>query len=309
MTAAGPCVSLWTDSKPPGGEVGRAGRGGRMSFFSQHGEFFWLLVRRDLKVRYAGSTLGGLWNLIHPLMMIAIYMIIFSSIMKSRMDAGSRYGGMSYGVHLVAGLIPWLLFSDVVMRSMNVLVDNGNFLKKVSFPPIVLFTSLLFNALIIQGTAWIVFVGLLALFGHAVPAAALAGGLALLVLLGLCGMGLGLILAGLNVFFRDTAQVITIFLQLLFWFNPIVYPLQAVTKPEKSVAELEFYEVLGRWLLALNPFERFISGSQRLLGLIDPVQHPLTAVDWAILFGFPALCLAAGLLLFRRMLPDVRDCL
>jgi lipopolysaccharide transport system permease protein len=276
---------------------------------SRHRDFFWLLVRRDLKVRYAGSTLGGLWNLIHPLMMIAIYMIIFSSIMRDRMGAGAagaRYGEMSYGVHLVAGLIPWLLFADVLMRSMTALIDNGNFLKKVSFPPIVLFTSLFFNALLIHGTAWLVFVAILFALGKAVPIAALAGGLPILILLGLCGIGLGLILSGLNVFFRDTAQFITIFMQLLFWFNPIVYPRHVVTRPDKSVDELEFYERIGRWLITLNPFERFITGSQRLFGLVDT---PPNLIDWTILFGFPLLCLAAGLLLFRRMLPDVRDCL
>src|SRR5690606_21937702 len=110
--------------------------------------FFWLLVRRDLKVRYAGSSLGAFWNLVHPLMMIAIYMTIFSSIMGERIGGargpGIDYGELNYGVHLCAGMIPWLLFSDVLMRSLNVLSENGNFLKKVSFPPIALFTSVFF---------------------------------------------------------------------------------------------------------------------------------------------------------------------
>lgn len=290
------------------GPSGAGRERGNVVFDPSHREFFWLLARRDLKVRYAGSTLGGLWNLIHPLMMIAIYMIVFSSIMANRLGAGEGiidYGNLSYGVHLCAGLIPWLLFSDVLTRSVAVLIENGNFLKKVSFPPIVLFTTLFFNALLVHGVGFLCLLAILRGLGYPVPVGAL-GGFGFMLLLGVAGLGLGLILSGLNVFFRDTAQVITIAMQLLFWFNPIVYPRNLVVKPDISIDELSALEWLGRHILLFNPLERFITGTQRLFGL---VAAPATGLDWAIVVLFPALCLAAGLLLFRRMLPDIRDCL
>lgn len=273
-------------------------------------EFFWLLVRRDLKVRYAGSTLGGLWNLIHPLMMIAVYMIIFSSIMSDRNTPGASvlyYGGLQYAVHLCAGLIPWLLFSDVLMRSIGVLIENSNFLKKVSFPPIVLFASVLFNSLLINGTGYLCFLGILALIGKTPPPQAL-GGLLVMGLLGVVALGLGLILAGLNVFFRDTLQIVTVAMQFLFWFNPIVYPRDKFLSPALAGASVPLYTKIGAFFLRLNPFERFITATQWLMGN-GVVTEPPNLLAWIIIALFPLLCLAAGLYLFRRMLPDIRDCI
>lgn len=269
---------------------------------------FWLLVRRDLKVRYAGSTLGGLWNLIHPLMMIAIYMIIFSTLMRDRGGAEiSRinYGSLNYGVHLVAGLIPWLLFSDVLIRSTGVLIENGNLLQKVSFPPIILFGPVLMNAFLVQGAGMLILWLLLAVTGQHVPIAAL-GSLAVMALAGVTAMGLGLILSGLNVFFRDTAQILQILMQILFWFNPVVYYKDVIFGKNTETGLMGALTAFGGLLLKLNPFERFITASQSLFGAVH--RNP-TMLDWAIVLIFPWVCLAIGIKVFRRMLPDVRDCL
>ena len=280
-----------------------------MIFDRAHREFFWLLVRRDLKVRYAGSTLGALWNLIHPLMMIAIYMTIFSALMrwdpKDLAEGAVDYGRLTYGVHLVSGLLVWLVFSDVLTRSTSVLIDNSNFLQKVSFPPIVLFLSVLFNALFVYGVGFLGFLGALVALGKPVPAAALSG-LVLMVLIGVAGVGLGLILASLNMFLRDVAQILAVVMQLLFWFNPIVYPKEILFGAGNSTDQILFLKDIGRVILTLNPFERFITAAQNFFGL---AHQPLGAVDWAIVFVFPFVCLFAGLYLFRRLLPDIRDCL
>ena len=274
-------------------------------------DFFWLFVRRDIHVRYAGSSLGALWNLIHPLVMIGIYIMIFSSLMVSRGGAGALgmrdYGGLAYGVHLCAGLIPWLLFADVLTRSIAVLLENGNFLQKVAFPPIVLFASVLFNAMTIYGIGWLAFLGLLALVGFPPPAPALAT-LGVMLMLGIAAMGVGLLLAGLNVFLRDTAQVLSVVLQVLFWLNPIVYFKEQIRTfdPTVPMADLGALERLGRILMRINPLERFISASQWLVG-----QSPIApaAGDWIVIVVFPLVCLSIGLLTFRRMLPEIRDCL
>lgn len=272
-------------------------------------EFFWLFVRRDLSVRYAGSTLGAVWNLIHPLVMIAIYMLIFSSLMPSGGGRPYRvdYGGLAYGVHLCAGLIPWLLFADVLTRSVGVLIENGNFLQKVSFPPVVLFAALLFNGLAIYGVGWLVFLGLLAAIGTTPPAGALAG-LGIMTLFGATAMGIGLLLAGLNVFLRDTAQVLTVSMQVLFWLNPIVYFKEAIPAfdPARPASDLNGLQWVGRWLFAINPFERFISASQWLVG--ESSLAP-TLGDWCVLGLAPAVCVVGGYAVFKRLLPEVRDCL
>jgi lipopolysaccharide transport system permease protein len=274
-------------------------------------DFFWLFARRDMSMRYAGSSLGALWNLIHPLFMIGIYMMIFSSLMQSRGGAGGGgrvdYGGLAYGVHLCAGLIPWLLFTDVLTRSLGVLIENGNFLKKASFPPEVLFMAVLFNGLVIYGVGYLAFLGLLALLGPTPPVGAL-GELVVMALLGAAAMGIGMALAVLNVFLRDVAQVLTVLLQVLFWLSPIVYFKEMIRAfdPATPAAGLPWLERVGRVLIWINPFERFISAGQWLVGQSPHAPSPRA---WCLIALFPAICLAGGLYCFRRLLPDARDCL
>jgi lipopolysaccharide transport system permease protein len=118
----------------------------------------------------------------------------------------------------------------------------------------------------------------------------------------------GLVLAGLNVFVRDTAQMLTIGLQVAFWLNPIVYFKEFIPAfdPRTPLGELNGFEWGGRLLLMLNPVERFVSASQWLVG---ESPHAPGWVDWGVICGGPAICLVGGYLLFRRMLPQVRDCL
>ena len=267
-------------------------------------EYFWPLVQRDLKVRYAGSALGALWNIIHPLVMILIYLTIFGSIMSDPNNQG-RYLGLTYGVNLCTGMIAWLLFSETLMRSVGVLIDNSNFLKKVSFPPLVLHASIFFNAFLVYGLAFLIFLLALVLMGQPVPLQALAG-LAIIFWLGLAGAGLGMLLSGMNVFFRDTSQFVAVAMQLLFWFNPIVYPRTRFFKPDTAWDELRPLAKIGYALLRLNPIERYISAAQYCVGA--SVSAP-SAGDWLLLVLFTPACLGIGFFLFRRMLPDARDCL
>lgn len=255
-------------------------------------EFFWLLVRRDLRFRYAGSTLGGLWNLIHPIVMIVIYVVIFSSLIPGRL--GAEAGPRVYIVHLCTGMLVWLVFAEVLNRSAATLIDNSNFLQKVSFPPLVLHASILFNVVLIYGAGLVVVWLLLLITGEPPPVSSF-GALGVMALAGAAACGMGMILSALNVFFRDTAQIVSILLQVGFWLNPIVYP--------KSLIESS---PLGDWsgLLALNPTVHFVSLAQSLFG--DP-----TAAPWrfspVVVLVFPIICLVAGIAIFRRLLPDVRD--
>lgn len=258
----------------------------------EHWDFFRLLVRRDLATRYAGSTLGAVWNLVHPIAMIGIYVVIFSSLVTGRFGADSR--PLDYAAHLCAGLLVWLVFADGLSRCTSVLVDNSNFLKKIWFPPILLHAATIFNVLLVHSAGMLVLLALLPLFGHPVPAIAPAA-LGLMLAAGIAAMGIGLVLSGLHVFFRDTAQVVAIGLQVGFWFNPVVYPASAL---EGSPAgDL-------RWLLAWNPLAHFVGLAQSCLG--DPVAAPF---PWSgfVVAGFPILCLLLGRSIFRRMVPDIRD--
>ncbi len=252
--------------------------------------FFWLLVRRDLKTRYAGSTLGAVWSLIHPITMILIYMAIFSSLFTDR--GGSN--PMDYAIHLCSGMLVWLVFSDTLNRGVTALTDNGNFMQKIWFPPLLLHASILFNVLLVQGAGLVALWIILLALGHAAPVSSLLV-FPLLLLTGLAAAGMGMAFSALHVFFRDVSQLVMIGLTIGFWFNPIVYPRGMIEKSE-----------IGKWawFLRLNPVEHFISISQRLFG--DPLAAP-HSLAWLVVILFPSVSLALGGWVFQRMLPDVRD--
>ena len=256
-------------------------------------DFFWLLVKRDLKVRYAGSTLGALWNLIHPIVMILVYTVIFSSLFNRGDDGGPRV----YIIHLCSGILVWLVFAEVLNRSVATLVENANFLQKLAFPPLILHGSVLFNVLLVYGVGLIALWLILLLTGGTgdAPVWKWLAVFPVMALVGVAASGLGMILSALNIFFRDTAQIIIVILQIGFWFNPIVYP--------KSLLENSPLGAMT-WLLFLNPVEHFVSTAQDLLG--DPSAEPWSYAP-AVVILFPAVCLILGVIGFGRLLPEVRD--
>lgn len=253
--------------------------------------FLILLVKRDLKTRYAGSTLGALWNIIHPVVMILIYIAVFSAIFTDR-SAGST--PLDYTVHLCMGMLVWLAFSDTLGRTVSVLTDNSNFLQKVWFPPLLLHASVVANVMIVYLAGFAALSLVLAAMGRMLPAQAVFVPLVMLAA-SLTAAGLGAVLSGLHVFFRDTSQVTAIALQFGFWLNPIVYDKTLVQK-----------SAMGdwTWLLELNPTTHFVALAQGLCG--DPRAMSLPSDPWIVMMlAVTSLC--AGGFLFRRMVPEIRD--
>lgn len=220
-------------------------------------------VRNELLNQFARSRLGGLWMIIQPLVMVAIYAFVLSAVLRARLDGiDSQY---AYAIYLTSGILGWTLFSDVLSRCLNLFVGNANLLKKMVVPkvtlPLIALGAALVNNVLLFGAILLIF----ALLGHWPSPVLLWLPLLTLVLL-LLALGLGLIVAVLNVFIRDVAQVIPIVLQLLFWFTPILYP--AVIIPEH----------LRHWLL-FNPLYPLISGYQSVLAYQRaPELMPVLAV-------------------------------
>src|SRR5690349_20259593 len=90
------------------------------------------LVIRDLKHRYIGSMGGLVWSVVHPLVQLISYTFVFTVVLKQRL--GPQYGTESFAIFLFCGLVPWILFSDTVMRSCNVIVENSALITKTVMP-------------------------------------------------------------------------------------------------------------------------------------------------------------------------------
>lgn len=246
-------------------------------------------VRNELLNQFARSRLGGLWMVIHPLVMVAIYAFVLSAVLRARLDGiSSQY---AYAIYLTSGILAWTLFSDVLTRCLNLFVGNANLLKKMVVPkvtlPLIALGAALINNLLLFSAILLVF----ALLGHWPSPVLLWLPLLTLVLM-LLALGVGLIVAVLNVFIRDTAQVVPIILQFMFWFTPILYPVVIIP------------EHLRHWL-TFNPLYPLISGYQSVLAYQQaPDLGPVLAVGGIAL----VLCLL-GFWMVRRANSEMVDVL
>jgi len=173
------------------------------------------MVKRDILARYRGSLGGTLWTLLNPLLLMATYFFVFGIVMKTRLagDTSSR----GFLVYFLAGMLPWLAFSEAVARSPFVILEYRSFVKKVVFPletlPVNLVIAGLFTELI--GLAILLAV-------HGVPLA-LVWLPALLVPQLLLTVGFCWILSAAGVFVRDLGQITGFVLTAWFFLTPICY--------------------------------------------------------------------------------------
>jgi len=247
------------------------------------------LVKRDFQQRYIGSAAGWLWGLIHPLVLLASYVFIFGICLK--MTPGPGQVTTNYPMLLFAGMLPWLLFSETVQRSAGSLIDQANLITKTVFPaeivPVSIFLSSLINHLLAVALA---VAGAAIFLRHLNPILALLPVYILLV--GLFAVGIGWIVAALQVYLRDTAQVLSVILTLWFWSTPIL------------ISEDRF-PPWSRFLLKANPLTYIVREYQEiLLGSALP-----TAKDLGTTALFAITAFVCGGLVFRYMKRGFADVL
>ncbi len=246
------------------------------------------LIVRDLKHRYVGSIGGFLWSVIHPLVLLISYTFIFGVIFPQRL--GPELGTDSFAIFLLCGLLPWILFSDTIVRNCSVISDNAPLITKTVIPAEILPISITISNLIHHLTGLAILLAVMAIF-YSVHVSALWIILYMVMLL-LLAQGLGWIVAGLHVFLRDTIQALQIVLLLWFYFTPVLYTMDRL--PEKL-----------RFFARLNPMALIVTGYRNsLLHLTQP-----TALQVASVFAASLVVFVIGALLFRQAKPAFPDVL
>jgi lipopolysaccharide transport system permease protein len=179
------------------------------------------MVRRDLLARYRGSFGDVLWTVLNPLLLMATYFFVFGVVLRTRFAADtSRFG---FALYFLAGMLPWLPFSEAIGRSPITIVEHRNFVKKLVFPIEVLPLNLTLSGLVTGLFALALFVVFLLLTRGFIPITALWLP-ALVIPQFLLTAGLCWFLAALGVYVRDLGQVIGFVLTLWFFVTPICYP-------------------------------------------------------------------------------------
>lgn len=198
------------------------------------------LIRRDFQGRYAGSLLGFVWSFIQPLFLLVLYYVVFARVLRVPL-LGERTD--NFALFLFAGLLPWMAFQEGVSRGATAVTDNAMLVKKLTFPSEILVLAVALAGLLHEGIAAGVFVVVVAVAGQLSPASLVWLLLAVPLQLALT-LGLGFLLASLNVLIRDVSQILGMVMMAWFFLTPIVYPLGPVPEEMRPWIELNPLTVL-----------------------------------------------------------------
>ncbi len=212
----------------------------------EYRELFGNLFRRDLQAKYRGSALGVFWTVVNPLMLMAVYLLVFGVVWKSPFASGGHYP-----LFLLAGLAPWTFVAAALQSSTRSMLDNANLIRKTRFPrqlvPLsvvgahaVSFAAMLVLLLIVnfialpraRATEWL-----------AIPLAALVLGI-------VCGLALAA--ASLNVLFRDIEFIVAALLVPWFFLTPIIYPLSTLAHHHHVIQAIHWANPLSPAVEALR---------------------------------------------------------
>jgi len=246
-------------------------------------------IRTDLRARFARSSLGAVWAILHPLAQALIFSLVLSEVLGARLSSVNSKVG--YAVYVMAGMAAWGLFSEITNRCMSIFMENSGSLKRIAFPriclPLVVWGGALINHLLLLAVMACVF----SIFGH-VPATAWVYLPVGIVLITMFAFGIGVILGIVNVFSRDVGHVYSVLLQIWFWMTPIIYTRD--TPPQE-----------WRWIIDLNPMAPLVTIYQDAI-LYGRAPDPSTLIIPATL-GLALFLLS--FVMFRRASPELVDAL
>ena len=235
------------------------------------------LTKREVKQRYKQSVLGYAWVILNPFLQMLVMSFVFSYLLRF------KNLGVPYAVFLFAGLLPWNLFSQSLSASVNSLVANAGLLTKIYFPREIFIASSLLSKLVDFVLALLVFVVLLWWYRVSLSWYSLWVILILVIQI-LFTYGLSLILASLNLFYRDIQYLLSFVLMLWMYLTPIIYP-------------VEIFPSQYRWIFQLNPMAVFINAYRQAI-----FAH--SGLNWyslAIGLLLSVLTVVGGYYLFRRL--------
>lgn len=232
-------------------------------------------VKKDLRSRYRGSVLGFLWTFINPLMQLVIYSVVFPFLLKMQEE--------NYPMFIFVGLLPWIYFTSSIQIATTCIVGNGNLVKKIYFPrmilPIGVSTTGLMNylfGLIITFVALIVTGIKITPFVLLLPVVMIVN---YLFTTGFC-----LALSALYVYFRDLEHIVGIVTMAWFYVTPIVY-------------NIKIFPEYAQRILSLNPMTQFVNAYRNVL----MYGKPPSALGFSVLTVISIAVFLLGALIFSRL--------
>lgn len=243
----------------------------------EYRELLLFLAWRDLKTRYAQTTIGFAWAIIQPVAMMLLFTLVFSNFAKLPSD------GVPYPLFVYAGLLPWGYFARSLDKSSFSMVAESNLISKVYFPRIIVPISATLVGLVDFAIAFVLLLVMMAFYGVMPSWEALFIPVFLFLTM-LTSLAVSLWLAALFVRFRDIAAAMPLVTQIWMFATPVVYPASLI--PDQ-----------WKWLNNLNPMAGVIEGFRWAL-----LKTPPPGLDTlAVTTVFVSALLLLGMSYFNRM--------
>ncbi|MDH3601773.1 MAG: ABC transporter permease [Candidatus Tectomicrobia bacterium] len=243
----------------------------------QYRELLYILIWRDVKIRYKQTAIGAVWAILQPLLMMVIFTVVFRKFAHVPSD------GLPYPIFAYTALLPWQYFSQAISRSTVSLVATPDMISKVYFPRLIVPIAASLGPIVDFAIAFVILLGMMVWYGIA-PTVGILLLPAFILLAWLTVLSVSLFFSALNVKYRDVGHAIPFLVQVWMYASPVAYSVSVV--PET-----------WRLLYSLNPMVGVIEGFRwALLGNASPNLNAIavsTAVMLLLLFG--------GLIYFRQM--------
>jgi lipopolysaccharide transport system permease protein len=250
--------------------------------FRTRGVLIYELTRREISDRYAGQVFGLFWTIGHPLMVTLIYIFIFGFVFRARMG-GTLDMPLDYTSYLLAGIIPWLMFQEVMGKSSMVIVSNANVVKQVIFPIEVLPIKIVLASLVTESVFLLLMSAYSLIISHGIlwtytflPVLVFFQTIALI--------GVSYLFSSVGVYFRDLKDFVQVFLSVAVFIMPVLY------LPESIPSVI-------RPILYLNPLSYIVWCYQDAL-YFGSFLHPWA---WVIFIGGSVFIFIYGYRVFRRL--------
>ena len=243
----------------------------------QYRELLYFFSWRDLKVRYKQTAIGAGWAIFQPFVTMVVFSIFFGGLAKIPSD------NVPYPIFVYVGLIFWQFFSSALSDTSSSLITNQAIITKVYFPRLILPISSVITKFVDFIIASVILIGLMFYYGYTPNLSGVLILPVLLIITFMAAIGGGLVLAAINVKYRDVRYALPFFIQILLFLTPVIYP--------ASIAGKYSY------LLALNPMTGVIQNARAALLGTAPINWTLIGISFISCF----ILLFIGIIVFKKI--------
>lgn len=247
-----------------------------ISEFWHYRELLYFLAWREVKVRYKQAALGAAWAIIQPLFTMIIFTLFFGRL------AGVPSDGIPYPLFSFCALVPWTYFAGTLGLAGNSLVSNATLVTKVYFPRVLLPSATVISGMLdfLIGSVFLV---LMMIYYHVRPGWQLLFLPVFVIAMMLLALGISLLLAAINVRYRDVKYALPFIIQIWLFVTPIIYP-------------VTFLPAKYQKILAFNPMAGIVEGMRACLFSARQMPWKLVGIS----FSVTLVVLIVGAVYFRK---------